>query len=140
MRKRKIGRQASALAGTFSDEREQYAIAATASPLPMSPVFSDVVAQELAKRAMVIAAVGEHSLLMVGSPGSGKSMLAQRLPSILPKLEGRPLEEALLIHSVAGESLGDLARGERPLRCPHHTVSLAGLVGGGRPVRGRAAA
>lgn len=97
--------------------------------------FSDVVAQELAKRAMVIAAVGEHSLLMVGSPGSGKSMLAQRLPSILPKLGGRALEEALLIHSVAGESLSDLARGERPLRCPHHTVSLAGLVGGGRPVR-----
>ena len=97
--------------------------------------FSDVVAQELAKRAMVIAAVGEHSLLMVGSPGSGKSMLAQRLPSILPKLEGRALEEALLIHSVAGEDLSDLARGERPLRCPHHTVSLAGLVGGGRPVR-----
>ena len=97
--------------------------------------YRDVIGQEMAKRACAIAAAGSHSLLMVGSPGSGKSMLAQRLPGILPPLAGAQKEEALAIHSIAGEPLGGLIEGVRPFRCPHHTVSLAGLIGGGRPVR-----
>lgn len=104
-------------------------------PRPALGDYRDVVGQEVAKRACVIAAAGGHGLLMVGSPGSGKSMLAQRLPGILPALEGRELEEVLAIHSVAGEPLGGLLAGTRPFRSPHHTVSLAGLIGGGRPVR-----
>ena len=96
--------------------------------------FSDVVGQEIAKRAMVIAAAGEHGLLMVGSPGSGKSMLAKRMCGILPSIDRKELQEALCIHSVMGEPLDALLRGERPFRNPHHSISAAGLIGGGRPV------
>lgn len=106
-------------------------------PAPARAVgdYADVIGQEVAKRAFVIAAAGGHSLLMVGSPGSGKSMLASRLPGILPPLEGRSFEEALSIHSIAGEPLEGLLNGVRPFRSPHHTISAAGLIGGGRPVR-----
>lgn len=96
--------------------------------------FADVRDQEIAKRAMVIAAAGRHGLLMVGPPGSGKSMLAKRLPSILPPLSDEERAEALLIHSVAGQPIDDIAAGVRPFRSPHHSISLGGLVGGGRPV------
>lgn len=96
--------------------------------------FSDVVDQEIPKRAMVIAAAGRHGLLMVGPPGAGKSMLAKRLPTILPPLTAEERAEALLIHSVAGQPLDSIARGARPFRAPHHSISLGGLVGGGRPV------
>ena len=84
---------------------------------------------------MMIAATGDLGVLMVGAPGSGKSMLAQRICGIMPPIEDAVLQDALCIHSVAGEPLDGLLRGERPFRNPHHSISAAGLLGGGRPVR-----
>lgn len=97
--------------------------------------YADVVGQEIAKRGMVIAAAGEHGLMMIGTPGAGKSMLAQRLCGILPPIDDAELLEALSIHSVIGEPLEDLLCGRRPFRRPHHSLSAAGLLGGNRPVR-----
>jgi magnesium chelatase family protein len=94
--------------------------------------LADVKGQERAKRAMEIAAAGRHHLLMVGSPGSGKSMLAARLPSILPPLTPQEALETSMIHSLAGLiSEGGISR-TRPFREPHHTASMAAIVGGGR--------
>ncbi len=95
------------------------------------PDLSDVKGQEQAKRALEIAAAGGHNLLMVGPPGSGKSMLAQRLPGLLPSLSPRELLETSMIHSVAGLiAKGALTRA-RPFRSPHHSASMAALTGGG---------
>ncbi len=97
--------------------------------------YADVMDQEIPKRAMVIAAAGRHGVLMVGPPGSGKSMLAKRLPTILPPLSAEDQAEALLVHSVAGQPTESIAAGLPPFRAPHHTASPAGLLGGGRPVQ-----
>ena len=97
--------------------------------------FADVVDQEMAKRAFVISAAGNHGLLMVGPPGAGKSMMAKRMPGILPPLSDSEQAEALLIHSVAGQDLESLRCGVRPFRAPHHAITKGGMIGGGRPVR-----
>ncbi|MBU2937670.1 MULTISPECIES: YifB family Mg chelatase-like AAA ATPase [Pacificibacter] len=92
----------------------------------------DVKGQEKAKRALEIAAAGQHHLFMVGTPGSGKSMLATRLPSILPTLSASEALETSIIHSLSGLiGEGGISRA-RPFREPHHTASMAAIVGGGR--------
>lgn len=91
----------------------------------------DIKGQESAKRALEIAAAGGHHLLMVGAPGAGKSMLASRLPSILPPLSPGELLEVSMIASVAGEIEGGALTAQRPFRSPHHSASMAALTGGG---------
>jgi magnesium chelatase family protein len=97
--------------------------------------FAEVAGHELAKRALTIAAGGGHNILMVGPPGSGKTMLARRLPTILPPLPEAERLETALIHSVAGLDEASALAGVRPFRAPHHSASIAGLIGGGSPPR-----
>lgn len=95
------------------------------------PDLRDVRGQEIAKRALEIAAAGGHNLLFVGPPGSGKSMLAQRLPGLLPPLEPQELLEVSMVMSVAGLLERGRLMASRPYRAPHHSASMAALVGGG---------
>ena len=94
--------------------------------------YGQVMGQHAAKRAMEVAAAGGHHVLMVGPPGSGKTMLARRLPSVLPPLDAEEALENAKILSVTGGLDGDRPRFERPFRSPHHSASDSGLVGGGR--------
>ena len=119
-------------AGTQVLTRPAPAIRAAAQGLPD---LADIRGQESAKRALEIAAAGGHNLLMSGPPGAGKSMLAQRLPSILPPLSPAELLEVSMIHSVAGALAGGELTDRRPFRAPHHSASMAALVGGGVAAR-----
>src|SRR5829696_5595103 len=93
--------------------------------------LADIKGQESAKRALEVAAAGGHNLLLVGPPGAGKSMLAARLPSILPPLTPSELLEVSMVMSVAGEIAEGALTNRRPFRAPHHSASMAALVGGG---------
>lgn len=106
----------------------------SATAAPSGPDLVDVRGQAAARRALEIAAAGGHSLLMVGPPGAGKSMLAQRLPGLLPPMATDEALEAAAIASLAGRF--DIARwGQRPMSAPHHSASAVALVGGGSPPR-----
>jgi magnesium chelatase family protein len=114
--------------GTQVLSRPVASLKAAASNLPD---LADIKGQESAKRALEVAAAGGHNLLMVGPPGSGKSMLASRLPSILPPLEPRELLEVSMIASISGTLADGQLTDRRPFRAPHHSASMAALVGGG---------
>lgn len=94
--------------------------------------FNEVKGQESIKRALEIAAAGAHNCLMMGSPGSGKTMMAKRLPTILPDLTFDESLEITKIHSIAGKLEDNTLINQRPFRSPHHTISANGLIGGGK--------
>nr|WP_232372055.1 YifB family Mg chelatase-like AAA ATPase [Acuticoccus mangrovi] len=110
-------------------------VARIAPPARPGSDLCDVKGQESAKRALEIAAAGGHNLLMVGPPGAGKSMLAERLPSILPTMEPQTLLESAMIRSVAGHLDGGRLDACPPYRAPHHSASMAALIGGGPRAR-----
>ncbi|WP_181706356.1 YifB family Mg chelatase-like AAA ATPase [Chthonobacter rhizosphaerae] len=107
----------------------------TAEPGAPLPDLAEVRGQESAKRALEVAAAGGHSVLMSGPPGAGKSMLAARMPSLLPPLTPRELLEISMIASVAGTLVDGRLSSRRPYRAPHHSASMAALVGGGLRAR-----
>ena len=110
-------------------------VAKLANDVASIPDLRDVKGQETAKRALEIAAAGGHAMLMIGPPGAGKSMLAQRLPGLLPPLDAREALEISMVQSLAGELAGGAISRRRPFRAPHHSASMAALVGGGLRVK-----
>jgi len=93
--------------------------------------LGEVTGQVKAKRALQIAASGGHNVLMLGPPGCGKSMLAERFPSVLPLMDEAEIQDSVFIHSLSGSDITPLLKGERAVRNPHHVISEAGLIGGG---------
>ena len=131
-----LSRLSDLLHGRWTPEPARPAVPDPDEPPPEAPDLADVRGQDDAKRALEIAAAGGHNLLMVGPPGAGKTMLARRLPGILPPPSFEEALEITQVHSAAGIGNGRLAT-ERPFRAPHHTISAQGLVGGGtRPMPG----
>lgn len=128
-----LARLADLLHGRWRTDRARPAVP-DQEDVDTGPDFADVRGQEDAKRALEIAAAGGHNLLMIGPPGAGKTMLARRLPGILPPPTFEEALEVTQVHSAAGIGSGRLAT-ERPFRAPHHTVSAQGLVGGGSTPR-----
>jgi magnesium chelatase family protein len=114
--------------GLQSLRRPEAAFSEDDDPLPD---LKDVKGQETAKRALEIAAAGGHNMLMIGPPGAGKTMLASRLPSILPPMTPAEMLEVSQIQSLAGELMGGKLSRRRPFRAPHHSASMAAMVGGG---------
>jgi magnesium chelatase family protein len=106
-----------------------------ATGLISAPDLKDVKGQETAKRALEIAAAGGHNMLMIGPPGAGKSMLASRLAGLLPPLDAREALEVSMVQSLAGELPDGTISQNRPFRSPHHSASMAALIGGGLKVK-----
>jgi magnesium chelatase family protein len=127
--------QLAALGGGAEPESPPPMILGSNGAPPGSPDLADLRGQPFLVHALEVTAAGGHSLLVVGPPGAGKSMAARRLPSLLPPLDRAEAIEAIKVASASGRPLAPLAAGTRPFRAPHHSVSTAGLLGGGSPPR-----